>query len=116
MLRRESTKSERRRSNLLRQHEDQFLKQCPFTPKIAPPPSYGRSGGKRGRGRTPRYSNEIAADRAAALEAAEAEAAGRETSTGLRGGPEVVAAAAASGMGIEGGCGGTSRDQINKTI
>lgn len=71
VLRREHTTSERRRSNLLRQHEDQFSKQCPFIPTFHSSPSFAtpsRAGGSRG---APRYANEIAADKAAAMVAAE---------------------------------------------
>eukprot|EP00752_Nemacystus_decipiens_P010879 g9672.t1 len=71
ILRREHTKSERRRSNLLRQREDQFSKQHPFHPTLFSYPSFSTHG-RGGRSRNaPRYSNEIAADQAAAMVAAE---------------------------------------------
>ncbi|CAM9551229.1 unnamed protein product, partial [Scytosiphon promiscuus] len=84
ILRREKTKSERRRNSLLRQKKDLFSKQCPFRPTLLPSSysrsydqssaserQYGRrSGAKFAAG--PRYSNEIAADQAAAATAAAA--------------------------------------------
>lgn len=82
ILRREKTKSDRRRSNLLRQKEDLFSKQCPFQPTLFSSSSYSRScsrpsasvrdhghsssGGGRECVARPRYSNEIAADQPAA--------------------------------------------------
>lgn len=92
VLRREHTKSERRRSNLLRQQEDQFSKQHPFNPSLFSSPSFATDdrGGRSRNG--PRYSNEIAADQAAAMAATE-EAGGRGMA-GL-GAEEVTTAAGA---------------------
>lgn len=93
VLRREHTKSERRRSNLRRQQEDLFSKQYPFTPTLFPSPSFGTPG-RGGRGRNgPRYSNEIAVD-----QAAEEEAEGGEAGLGDEQ-AKAEAAAAVAGAG-----------------
>lgn len=96
ILRREHTKSERRRSNLLRQQEDQFSKQHPFTPTLLSAPSFATHG-RSGRSRSaPRYSNEIAADQAAAMAAAEEARMGGVAGLGDE---EEKAAAMAAGVG-----------------
>ena len=99
ILRREHTKSERRRSNLLRQQEDQFSKQHPFNPTLFSPLSFAtrsRGGGSRN---APRYSNEIAADHAIATAAEAAKEARNGVVSGLDSGEEETEAAMSARAG-----------------